>query len=391
MKVTAKNLKNLPDGIHRVDRGIYLRVKGDSRFFILKVQRDGKRREIGLGGIDQTLDGVRGKAARILGDIASGKAIEEISTRGKPKVKAKRIPTLTEFYDESVTRIAKLRQWRGKRTEYNWRLAFSHVAPRLGDMRIDMITPEDIADALDLQWGRPVGFSVQQYLKVVFDMAVTQGLITSNPAGWDRLETFIPKPSVMKRGKPTGHRAALTAEALRRAVDEICDTGRVVDMAILFGVFTVLRSTEFRTAKWSEIDFEAATLTIPPERRKDKKPEPFVVPLSRQAMAILEYLPRDGEYIFSVTGRGPVVAKSLVERIQKVSEGPVTIHGTRSTFADWCAKNDKNYLVSEKCLMHSVGGAVFMAYQRDDLLDQRRVLLQEWADYMLPFEEEGVE
>ena len=62
------------------------------------------------------------------------------------------------------------------------------------------------------------------------------------------------------------------------------------------------------------------------------------------------------------------------------------MHGCRSTFSDWCAQNGKNFLVSEKCLMHAVGGAVFMAYQRDDLLEQRRVLLQEWADFLLGVE-----
>lgn len=389
MKVTARNTKTLPDGIHRVDRGIYLRVKGDNRSFILKIQRDGKRREIGLGGVDQTLDGVRGKAARILGDLASGKDIAEIATRGKARVKAKKMPKLADFYEECVDRLTKLRQWRGGKTASSWYYALKHVAPRLGDMPLDLITSEDVADALDPMWGRPIGFNAQQYLKVVFDMAVTQGLIASNPAAWDRLGSYLAKPSVMQRGRPTGHRAALTAEALRRSVDEICETGRTTDMCAIFGVLTVLRSTEFRTAKWSEIDMEAATLTIPPERRKDKKPEPFVVPLSKQALAILEFLPRDGEYVFTNNGRAPVSATAVRYSIKRASEGPVTMHGTRSTFADWCAKNEKNFLVSEKCLMHAVGGNVFMAYQRDDLLAQRRKLLQEWADYVLPLDEEA--
>lgn len=62
----------------------------------------------------------------------------------------------------------------------------------------------------------------------------------------------------------------------------------------------------------------------------------------------------------------------------------MTLHGMRSTFSDWGAKNEKNFLVSEKQLMHAVGNNVFRAYQRDDLLEQRRKLMQEWADYLLP-------
>lgn len=58
----------------------------------------------------------------------------------------------------------------------------------------------------------------------------------------------------------------------------------------------------------------------------------------------------------------------------------ITMHGFRSTFRDWAAENNIPDLVSEKCLMHASGNAVVQAYQRSDLLEQRRPVMQQWAD-----------
>ena len=147
------------------------------------------------------------------------------------------------------------------------------------------------------------------------------------------------------------------------------------------------RGAEFCKAEWEEVSFTDRTLSIPPARRKDKKSYPFQVPLSNQAMRILERLPKKSKFVFQAKRQGVSVSTGgMIKCIRQQSDFPITVHGARSTFSDWCANNNKNFLVSEKCLMHNVGGAVFMAYQRDDLLDKRRALLQEWADYICPME-----
>ena len=56
------------------------------------------------------------------------------------------------------------------------------------------------------------------------------------------------------------------------------------------------------------------------------------------------------------------------------------MHGMRSTFRDWCAENDINNEATEKSLMHTTGTQTTLAYQRSDLLDRRRVVMQLWAD-----------
>jgi integrase len=58
----------------------------------------------------------------------------------------------------------------------------------------------------------------------------------------------------------------------------------------------------------------------------------------------------------------------------------VTMHGCRSTFRDWCAETGKDAVLAEKSLMHSTGNEVEQAYQRSDLLERRRPLMQAWGD-----------
>ena len=60
-----------------------------------------------------------------------------------------------------------------------------------------------------------------------------------------------------------------------------------------------------------------------------------------------------------------------------------TMHGMRSTFRDWCTQNGVNEIVAEKSLMHSTGNEVVSAYQRSDLLEERREVMQKWADLLL--------
>lgn len=393
MNINSKNMNTLPNGIYSVERGVYLRVQGGSRYFIFKYQKNGKRREIGLGGTNQTIEGVRGKAAKLRAMLADGIDPKERVDAKKAerkaelaKEEAKRIPTFSEFYPSAIDHVAKLRQWRGAKTEAFWRASVRrHIEPILGRMPLDQITPEAVAEALESVWETASGERIQTYLSVIFALAISRGFCKSNPALWRGvLDAQLPSRAVLKRGKEQPHRAAVSPEELSCITKSLLEADRIAPLCCAFGILTVCRSAEFRQAKWSEIDFEKATLTVPPERRKDKRPEPFVVPLPTQAMELLKRIPRCGEYVFSANGNGPLSSGALLEAIKLRSSSKISVHGTRSTFSDWCAANDKNLLVSEKCLMHAVGGSVFMAYQRDDLLEKRRKLLQEWADFLLP-------
>ena len=392
---TLKQINKLPEGIHRYERGVYLRVTDKGRFWIFKYQLEGKRREIGLGGIDQPVAAILAKAEELRAAIRDGidpkeKVVETkqvLRESRKESQKRAEMPTFREFAPSAVDRIVYLRQFTGENTEYAWRKDVDVLCGLLGPLPLNAITRSDIVGILQPLWTtRPRrARDLQSRVFGILNLAKGDGWIDRNPAEWKgNLDAVLPSPSLVRRTIPVKHHAALPADELKSLAHTLWAQETTAAMALLFGILTVGRRNEWLHGIWDEIDLVENTFSVPPTRRKDKKPKPHVVPLSRQAIAVLRRLDTSGKYLFQGRGTVPVGRDTIRKTLVGLANSPATIHGIRSTFSDWCARNDKNFLVSEKCLMHAVGNAVFQAYQRDDLLDQRRVLLQEWADFLLP-------
>lgn len=376
----------LPEGMHRADRGLYLRVDSKSRRWIFKFTLAGRRREMGLGSArDVPLAAALAAADRARGLIASG--IDPIEDRRKAEsaeAAESGIPSFCDFAQDCVDHYAYLRQWKNPKTKAQWESWIGgYCLPVLKDKRIDQVTRQDVIAILRPVWDTRTATAsrIREVLSLILNRAVVEGHLPEDYARWKgNLDSVFPAPGVLRR-KAAAHHAALTPEQLREAVAELYKEDTIAAKAVLFGIFTVGRASEFCLGKWSEVDTDANTFSVPYERRKDGRPEPHVVPLSNQAQRILEILP-GGRWLFPSRG-SHLSPQSLRLCLARHAGGvPVTMHGCRSTFSDWCAQHEKNFLVSEKCLMHSVGNAVFRAYQRDTLLDQRRQLLQEWADWL---------
>lgn len=392
-KLTAKNIATLPEGIYNLERGVYLRVKGQYRSWLFKYSFNGKRCEIGLGGIDQSIAGVRAKALKLKSILSEGKD-PRVEMRQQKTIKALEIavqesaeaPTFDEMLSDAVAHYEKIRGWLPCVAKDYENVGRKVGSPVFGHKPVDQITPCDLAAAIEPVWSKPSGRRTQYKLRTIFQYAILKGWIDSNPAEWrDCLDLHLPRPELALRGQQQRHRAAVSANELKLIAQKISKTDTIMAKCVLFGLLTVCRSQEFRAAKWSEIDWEKETLSVPPSRRKDKKSEPFIVPLSKQALEVLKSVPRTpSDYIFTFLNDQPLGVLATLSVLKKSTKQPITMHGTRSTFSDWCAQNDKPFIVSEKCLMHSVGNKVFMAYQRDDLLEKRRKLLQEWADFLMP-------
>jgi integrase len=113
-------------------------------------------------------------------------------------------------------------------------------------------------------------------------------------------------------------------------------------------------------------------------------------PLSRAAIELLANLPQAGEHVFIGRGDARPSAHMLVRVLRRMGYDKLTAHGFRSAFRDWAAERTQypNHVI-EMALAHTVGGAVERAYRRGDLLDQRRRLMQDWADFCNPPDAEG--
>lgn len=383
-KISQRDINNLPDGVHKIDENFYIRVRGKYRNYIFKGTIHGKRREIGLGSsTEMTLAIAKTKALRLRSEIASGQELFVDRMDDKKEQQTKK--SFLEVSQEAMEVVRKQKMWRNEKSARQWEQTIRDFAmPVFGKRDIDSLTREDVINVLNPIWltKTETAARLQRRLDKTFEYAITMGYYTHpNPARWlGNLELFFPLPSKVK---DENHHEAATTEELRSIASHFYDSDFISHAACLFGILTACRVQEFLWARWDEIDFNEKVFTVPTDRRKDGKKQPHRVPLSDQTIKMLKRIERSGDFIFLNKKGLPLCQDTPRMILRKNLKRAVTMHGCRSTFRDWAAENGIDPILAEKSLMHSTGNKVESAYQRSDLLELRRPIMQKWADFLL--------
>ena len=386
-KITQADIKKLPAGTHRIDDGFYVRVRGNSRSYFFRTQIDGVRRDIVIGSANKlSLMAAKARVLQLRSKIAAGENVFEAVEAEKEKKVV--MPTFAEFSAEAVEAIANARRWKNEKHHKQWvSTVKTYAVPVIGKKRIDRLTRDDILSVVVPIWETKTDTASRLLarLEKIIDYATFKGLYDKpNPARWKgNLDMILPAPGAVRQPE---HHEAMTPEEAQQVAAFVEHAKSASHRAILFGLLTACRVSEFLLAKWDEIDFDNKVFFVPPERRKDKRKYPHRVPLPSQAISLLKSINRTSEFIF-VNKQGATLCIDTPRLLlRRIVERNVTMHGCRSTFRDWCAENGKDPILAEKSLMHTTGNEVEQAYQRSDLLEQRRALMQEWADFLLPSE-----
>lgn len=271
------------------------------------------------------------------------------------------------------------------------------VFPFIGRRPVADITPPQVLEVLRKIEARGVVETAHRALEncsQVFRYAVVTGRITSNPAR--DLKDALKKPLVK-------HFPAITDPARLGELLRACDGYKgtyVVRAALHLLPMVLLRPGELRQARWNEFDLDNATWTVPAARMKREKQaklngKPHIVPLSTQAVETLRQL-------HDLTGHSPLGAEGYVFRGERHHERPmsdaainaalramgfeadeVTGHGFRATARTLAVERlGVDADVVEAQLAHSVKDSLGRAYNRTEFLEQRRTLMQRWADYL---------
>lgn len=391
--VTSKTVHTLPDGEYLISDNLYLRVRGTSRSFIFRYISPAKksRRKISLGSARKiTIADARDEAARCR--LLLSKGIDPLVARDTlkaPQPEESTELTFGDFWERALEEYVKVRRIKEKTAATYAGQVRNHILPALGAIKLSEITPAICADAILPIWTeRPTtGVNVRMILEQIFTVAMRDGIVSSNPALWrGNLSLFLPP---LAKIHTVTHRPAPSIDELRDALPKMVRARGTGPIAGAFTILTACRLSEALLSKWQEISSDRRTFTIPPERRKDGKPYPHRVPLSQQAQIILQAIESPRNLIFeSRYCKGTAVTKAAVLMALRTAtkSDSLTMHGCRSTFSSWCAEQGVNPEVREACLMHVVGTASSQAYQRSDLLEQRREVMQRWADAILPME-----
>lgn len=394
MKVTAKNINSLPEGMHRVDRGLYVRCRQGKRptfYFVYSIL--GKRKELSVGPVSGfTLTQARAKAAEYHHLLETGvdpqaAKKEKLLSMRDAGATDKAAYTFADLLREALPTIENAKRWRNAKHAAQWQSTLeTYALPVLGPKPVEDVSRDDILAVLRPIWDSKseTASRLRGRLEAVFSYAIATGKrVAANPATWrGNLDLFLPPIAKVKK---ESHHEALTFDQTRALLEEWNPPKSISASAIIFGILTASRVGEFVRARWSEIDFDARVWVVPPERRKDQKPYPHRVPLSDQALYILSQIERKGEYVFARSAGSHISLETPRVVLQK-KVGHGTMHGFRSTFRDWTAEQGFDRTLAEKSLMHATGNEVEQAYQRSDLLEQRRPIMQAWADAVCPLD-----
>jgi integrase len=187
------------------------------------------------------------------------------------------------------------------------------------------------------------------------------------------------------RERPRGRTLTDTElQALLRA----CESGGVFGQALKVLALTGARRNEVSRMTWSEIDEERQLWILPSERSKNGRAH--VVPLSTQAWAIIDAMPRLAgcPYVFSIDGRGPIIgwakAKTRISAKAGIAEEGWRLHDLRRSCAAGMARLGTSVPVIEKALNHQSGvfRGIVSTYQTHNYADEVRIALQRWADHV---------
>ena len=376
-RVSQKNLFSVPEGKYYLGDNLMLRVRGSSRSFFFRYTKSGKNHEKSIGSANfLSINDARMRIVELKSKLFNGENV--LAEKEK-----KEFILFSDAYEEAIKGIGRSKKWENAKHMAQWLSTIkTYALPVLGRLNIDDITREDVFEVLSPIWETKTETAsrVRGRLENIFDYFTVKGIYThENPARWKAgLSMLLPPPRKVTEVK---HQEAMTFNEARDIARSFFKSNSVSHKAILFGMLTASRANEFQLAQWSEIDFK--TNTWQHQRRKDKKKYPHRVPLSEQCVKLLKSIPKDTKYIFHNEYGNPLALDTFRIVLRKNVKRSVTMHGCRSTFNDWAAEHNYPKNIIQKSLMHTLGNKVEEAYQRSDLLEQRRPLMQDWADALL--------
>ncbi len=274
----------------------------------------------------------------------------------------------------------------------------TYLFPVIGKRHIAELKTRDLlvpVKAVEDKGFNEVAMRLQQRTTAIMRYAVQQGIIDYNPA------------KEMSGAVNTGKRAHRPALPFERYHEFLKRTdgyrGRLLTrLAVKLTLLTFIRSSELRFARWSEIDFKKSLWTIPGERaalpgvknshRGTKMKTPHLVPLSRQAVFILKEIQKissDHNFIFigDHYADKPMSENTVNKALRTMgydTQKDVCGHGFRTMACSSLIESGKwSKDAVERQMSHQERNNVRAAYiHQAEHLDERRLMLQWWADFL---------
>ncbi|SLN10703.1 tyrosine-type recombinase/integrase [Pseudooctadecabacter jejudonensis] len=384
--------------------GLHIQITpNNARSWFLKTMIGTKRRHIGLGSCSEVLLGMAVNAAREAKEqIRNG--VDPIALRQKARaaliaaeVKG---PTFSDVMDAyRPRRAAKITAKNLK----NWEAALNtYAVPTLGHLQVADIVMRDVLSVLEPIWleKNEAATKLQRSIHDILDYAMVMEMRTGdNPARYrGNLQIVLPEFKGSKN-YPT-----LQLKDVPSWWADLCEQDSMGAKALQFQAMTATRTGAVRHATWSEFDLEAGIWTVQPARVASKIPakdRPKKVPLTPDMIELLKDLPRyaDSDVVFhgpkgkalsdataGKTMRMQHEAKVEIDGVGYVDghTGAAAIpHGLRTAFRVWVSDvSDYEADLGEIALWHKLGSKTQQAYDRGDMVEKRRAMMEDWVRFL---------
>jgi len=399
MPLTDTKVKHAKNGRHTDGYGLYLLVRGNCKSWHRDFTLEGKRQSDSFGTYPEvSLSEARLSNAESKKLVKQGISPIEYRKEQKEKqaskleAKRKQVQLDSNTFDVVATKWLATRRSHWAKATYDKQesLLKKGLSPLFGSIPVAELRRLDISTKLEQVAKDKSADAARRLAKVIkniLEYACNSGYIEYVPMG--NMSQVLPAHTPKKMPAITDPKKL---GQLLRDLDNHSG-GIVICCALKLLPLFGFRSSEFRQAQWNEIHFDTATWHIPAKHRKIREHlksdtnNTHVVPLPKQAVTILKQLYNytgEQKHIFSTPSKtGHIGASSINNILYKLGySGEMCTHGFRSTLKTLLSQKEFSREAIEKQLSHIVGSAVESRYNRNDYLEQRRDMIQTWADYL---------
>ncbi len=406
-QLTVREVLAAPEGDTSDGGGLILRIRGQSASWVLRyTATTGRRREMGLGVARLGSNAQAGESLTTARDLArdardllqrgvdpiderEGRRIAAQALEAQKKAAAKRErTTLARAAREYHERV--IEPSRTVKHAAQWIASLEHHIPEdVWHAPIDAVTPPALLAALsgvraladDAVRIPETLMRVRQRLDAVFEDAIFHGLCASNPAAAIRR-----KMGETQARRDRGQFAALPYRDAPAFMAQLRDQQGIAARCLELAVLTAARTGEVLGATWSEFELDAATWTVPAERMKGG--ELHTVHLSPRAVDVVKAQIGLHKTLVFPSPRlddSPLSNMGMLTLLKRMKmQDQTTVHGLcRATFSTWANETGAARAdVIEACLAHRETDKIRAAYNRAAFAEERRALLDAWADYL---------
>ena len=361
-------------------KNLFLNVTQTSKAFLFIYEKDKKQKSITLGKYPSlSLSDARRKADELREQIAKG--LDPQLEKQENELSFNQVASLW-LKTQEKRGLATFKKSIKARVE-------NHLLPRLAQRKIKDLKRNELVELiknLELKDKRGDGYETKSktfgILKNILKFVSIEGLIddyTSPLADLEFSDFFKDKHEVAH------HRFITDTTQLQSFLTAINSyKNELIKSALKFGIYTALRSANVRKLRWEWLDFSKKLITIPANEMKMKRE--FILPMSSQVEAILKSMDKMGELVFSHNEK-PMSDSTLNKAIKILGFGKAQdFHGLRGLFSTTLNELSTTHKLSaeiiELCLAHEQKDTVRSAYNHALRLDEKRELMQFWADYI---------